>query len=67
MAFLSFSTKSASNQKTEDKIPHERTATRISVDESEAMKSSLAELGNGIRLTGELKEKFLEMVLSKEA
>jgi hypothetical protein len=53
-------------QEIEDKLPHIRTCTRISVDEKEALKSSLAQLGSGIKLTGNLKKKFEEMVLCKK-
>lgn len=62
---LTFSTNNDKKEK-EDKLPHSRTSTRISVDEKEALKSSLAELGSGIKLTGDLRTQFEEMVLRKE-
>lgn len=64
MVFISFQ-KAKVEEKQKDLLPHTRTSKRISVDEKAAVNSSLQELGSGIKLTGNLKSKFEEMVLKK--
>lgn len=43
-------------------IPHERTNTRLWVDEAAALRSSLKELGDGIVISNEFKSRFEEVI-----